>query len=255
MYTLTVENLYKKFGEQTVLKGVSLKAKKGEVISIIGSSGSGKSTFLRCINLLEKPNEMTMTLNNKVINFARDNDGFIKILKPIELQSMRSRLTMVFQHFNLWSHMTVLRNVMEAQIRVQKVKVKEAKERAIHYLDKVGIDASMHNKYPAFLSGGQQQRVSIARALAMEPEVMLFDEPTSALDPELVGEVLGMMQQLAEDGRTMIMVTHEISFARKVSDQILFLHQGVIEEQGPPSELLDNPKSPRLKAFLSNGLK
>lgn len=255
MYKLEIEDLYKNFGDQPVLKGVSLKAKQGEVISIIGSSGSGKSTFLRCINLLEEPNEMTMKLNNKVINLTRDNNGMIKMLKPADLQSMRSKLTMVFQHFNLWSHMTVLRNVMEAQIRVQKATIKDAKERATHYLEKVGIDPSMYEKYPAFLSGGQQQRVSIARALAMEPEVMLFDEPTSALDPELVGEVLGMMQQLAEEGRTMIMVTHEISFARSVSDQILFLHQGVIEEQGAPSEVIDNPKSPRLKAFLSNGLK
>ena len=255
MYKLEIDDLYKNFGDNPVLKGVSLKAKQGEVISIIGSSGSGKSTFLRCINLLEQPNEMTMKLNNKVINLVRDRHGLIKILNPHELQSMRSKLTMVFQHFNLWSHMTVLRNVMEAQIRVQNIKEKEAKERAIHYLEKVGIDVSMHDKYPAFLSGGQQQRVSIARALAMEPEVMLFDEPTSALDPELVGEVLSMMQKLAEDGRTMIMVTHEISFARSVSDKILFLHKGVIEEQGPPSEVLDNPKSDRLKAFLSNGLK
>lgn len=187
---LVVTELHKHYGEHEVLKGVSLSASAGDVISIIGSSGSGKSTLLRCINFLEKPTEGTLWVNEKEIRLVRDKDGQLKVFDKKQLQLLRTRLTMVFQHFNLWSHMTVLENVMEAPIQVLGIRRAEARERAIRYLDKVGIDERARAKYPSSLSGGQQQRVSIARALAMEPEVLLFDEPTSALDPELVGEVL-----------------------------------------------------------------
>lgn len=198
---LSVTELHKRYGDHEVLKGVSLQAAAGDVISIIGSSGSGKSTFLRCINFLEKPSEGSISLNNENINLVRDKDGQLKVADKEQLRKLRTCLTMVFQHFNLWSHMTVLDNVMEAPVRVLGISKQEARERAIKYLDKVGIDARARDKYPVHLSGGQQQRVSIARALAMEPEVLLFDEPTSALDPELVAEVLRIMQQLAEEGK------------------------------------------------------
>lgn len=234
---LSVTELHKRYGDHEVLKGVSLQAAAGDVISIIGSSGSGKSTFLRCINFLEKPSEGSISLNNENINLVRDKDGQLKVADKEQLRKLRTRLTMVFQHFNLWSHMTVLDNVMEAPVRVLGISKQEARERAIKYLDKVGIDARARDKYPVHLSGGQQQRVSIARALAMEPEVLLFDEPTSALDPELVAEVLRIMQQLAEEGKTMVVVTHEMEFARHVSSQVIFLHQGKIEEQGSPESL------------------
>ncbi|EJL89350.1 amino acid transporter [Pantoea sp. RIT-PI-b] len=252
---LSVTELHKRYGEHEVLKGVSLQANAGDVISIIGSSGSGKSTFLRCINFLEKPSEGTITVNNQQINLVRDTDGQLKVANKEQLRMLRTRLTMVFQHFNLWSHMTVLDNVTEAPIQVLGLSKAEARERAIKYLDKVGIDARARAKYPVHLSGGQQQRVSIARALAMEPEVLLFDEPTSALDPELVGEVLRIMQKLAEEGKTMVVVTHEMEFARHVSNHVIFLHQGKIEEQGTPDELFGNPKSPRLQQFLKGSLK
>jgi histidine transport system ATP-binding protein len=252
---LAVTELHKRYGDHEVLKGVSLAANAGDVISIIGSSGSGKSTFLRCINFLEKPSEGTISLNNENIRMVRDKDGQLRVFDKKQLQLLRTRLTMVFQHFNLWSHMTVLENVMEAPIQVLGLSKAEARERSVRYLDKVGIDARAQIKYPVHLSGGQQQRVSIARALAMEPEVLLFDEPTSALDPELVGEVLRIMQKLAEEGKTMVVVTHEMEFARHVSSHVIFLHQGLIEEQGPPAELFGNPKSPRLQQFLSGALK
>ncbi|XXN65667.1 histidine ABC transporter ATP-binding protein HisP [Enterobacter ludwigii] len=252
---LSVTELHKRYGEHEVLKGVSLQANAGDVISIIGSSGSGKSTFLRCINFLEKPSEGTIVVNNQQINLVRDTDGQLKVANKEQLRMLRTRLTMVFQHFNLWSHMTVLDNVTEAPIQVLGLSKAEARERAIKYLDKVGIDARARAKYPVHLSGGQQQRVSIARALAMEPEVLLFDEPTSALDPELVGEVLRIMQKLAEEGKTMVVVTHEMEFARHVSNHVIFLHQGKIEEQGTPDELFGNPKSPRLQQFLKGSLK
>ncbi|MCW6032665.1 histidine ABC transporter ATP-binding protein HisP [Pantoea sp. JK] len=252
---LSVTELHKRYGEHEVLKGVSLQANAGDVISIIGSSGSGKSTFLRCINFLEKPSEGTIAVNNQQINLVRDTDGQLKVANKEQLRMLRTRLTMVFQHFNLWSHMTVLDNVTEAPIQVLGLSKAEARERAIKYLDKVGIDARARAKYPVHLSGGQQQRVSIARALAMEPEVLLFDEPTSALDPELVGEVLRIMQKLAEEGKTMVVVTHEMEFARHVSNHVIFLHQGKIEEQGSPDELFGNPKSPRLQQFLKGSLK
>ena len=254
MYKLSIDGLHKCYGDHEVLKGVSLKANTGDVISLIGASGSGKSTFLRCINFLETPNEGAMSLDGQSIRMVNDRDG-MRVADADELQRIRTRLAMVFQHFNLWSHMTVLENVTMAPRRVLGLSKKAAEERAHRYLDKVGLASRVAEQYPAFLSGGQQQRVAIARALAMEPEVLLFDEPTSALDPELVGEVLKVIQGLAEEGRTMIMVTHEMSFARKVSSQVLFLHQGLIEEQGPPEEVLGNPQSERLRQFLSGSLK
>lgn len=254
MYKLTVENLYKRFGDNEVLKGVSLKARAGDVVSMIGASGSGKSTMLRCINFLERADAGAIALDGEAI-VTRDAPGGMQVASPAQLQRLRTRLAMVFQHFNLWSHMTVLENITMAPRRVLGVSTREAEERARRYLDKVGLPARVASQYPAFLSGGQQQRVAIARALAMEPEVMLFDEPTSALDPELVGEVLKVIQGLAEEGRTMIMVTHEMSFARKVSSQVLFLHKGLVEEEGAPEDVLGNPKSERLQQFLSGNLK
>ncbi|WP_300001009.1 histidine ABC transporter ATP-binding protein HisP [uncultured Cedecea sp.] len=252
---LSVTDLHKRYGEHEVLKGVSLNAKAGDVISIIGSSGSGKSTFLRCINFLEKPSEGAISVSNETIQLVRDKDGQLKVADKNQLRLLRTRLTMVFQHFNLWSHMTVLENVMEAPIQVLGLNKAEAKARAVKYLEKVGIDERQHIKYPVHLSGGQQQRVSIARALAMEPEVLLFDEPTSALDPELVGEVLRIMQKLAEEGKTMVVVTHEMEFARHVSSHVIFLHKGRIEEEGTPDAVFNNPKSERLQQFLSGSLK
>ncbi|AJZ96081.1 MULTISPECIES: ABC transporter ATP-binding protein [Pseudomonas] len=253
MYKLTVDGLHKSYGTHEVLKGVSLQAKTGDVISLIGASGSGKSTFLRCINFLETPNDGAMSLDGKPICMVKNHAG-LRVADDRELQRLRTRLAMVFQHFNLWGHMTVLENITIAPRRVLGVSKQEAEDRARRYLEKVGLPARVADQFPAFLSGGQQQRVAIARALAMEPEVMLFDEPTSALDPEVVGEVLKVIHGLAEEGRTMIMVTHEMGFARKVSNQLLFLHQGLVEEQGGP-EILDNPRSERLQQFLSNGLK
>lgn len=254
MYKMTVEGLHKRYGDNEVLKGVSLKAKTGDVICLIGASGSGKSTFLRCINFLETPNEGAMTLDGQLIRMVTDKNG-IRVASEEELQRLRTQLAMVFQHFNLWSHMTVLENITLAPRRVLGVSKKEAEERARRYLDKVGLASRVADQYPAFLSGGQQQRVAIARALAMEPQVMLFDEPTSALDPELVGEVLRVIQGLAEEGRTMIMVTHEMNFARKVASHVMFLHQGLVEEQGTPEAVLDHPNSERLRQFLSGNLK
>jgi histidine transport system ATP-binding protein len=254
-YKLAVKDLHKKYGQHEVIKGVSLCAKAGDVISIIGSSGSGKSTFLRCLNFLEKPCVGSIFVNGKEIHMTLDTDGQFNVADQKELQLLRTKLTMVFQHFNLWSHMTVLENVMAAPMKVLGISKDEAQERAIRYLEKVGIDERARAKYPAHLSGGQQQRVSIARALAMEPEVLLFDEPTSALDPELVGEVLKIMQKLAEEGKTMVVVTHEMGFARNVSNHVIFLHQGKIEEEGHPDEVLANPKSERLQQFLSGSLK
>ncbi|WP_296261777.1 MULTISPECIES: ABC transporter ATP-binding protein [unclassified Pseudomonas] len=254
MYKLTIDGLHKSYGDHEVLKGVSLKANVGDVICLIGASGSGKSTFLRCINFLEQPNDGAMSLDGQQIRMVSDATG-MKVADPAELQRIRTRLAMVFQHFNLWSHMTVLENITMAPRRVLGVSKVEAEDRARKYLEKVGLPARVADQYPAFLSGGQQQRVAIARALAMEPEIMLFDEPTSALDPELVGEVLKVIQGLAEEGRTMILVTHEMGFARKVANQVVFLHQGQIEEIGRPDDVLGNPKSERLKQFLSGNLK
>lgn len=252
MNALTVENIQKSYGNHKVLHGISLSAKRGEVISIIGSSGSGKSTFLRCINFLEQPDSGRVSLDDLTIDI-----GSGKARRPAHgaLQKLRTRLAMVFQHFNLWAHMTVLENVSMAPVYALNVSKEEARVRAIGYLEKVGLDARFHDSYPAHLSGGQQQRVAIARALAVEPEVMLFDEPTSALDPELVGEVLKIMQELAQEGRTMIVVTHEMGFARHASTQVVFLHGGKIEEQGKPEQIFGNPQSERLRQFLALDLK
>ncbi|MCV2369191.1 ABC transporter ATP-binding protein [Roseateles oligotrophus] len=252
--SLIVENLHKRYGERVVLKGVSLSAKTGDVITLIGSSGSGKSTFLRCLNLLEQPFEGRLSLAGEELKLVRDSDGSLKADDAKQLQRWRSRLAMVFQNFNLWGHRTVLENVIEAPVYVLGVPKAEAIEKAEALLARVGVS---HRKdaYPAQLSGGEQQRVAIARALAVEPEVMLFDEPTSALDPELVGEVLKVMRDLAAEGRTMIVVTHEMGFAREVSNYTMFLHQGRVEEEGNPREVLVRPQSPRLQQFLSGGLK
>ena len=254
MNALEIRTRQKSYGSVEVLKGVSLQAKAGDVISIIGSSGSGKSTFLRCINLLEQPNAGEIVLNGEPLKLLADKAGGLKAADPRQLQRMRSRLAMVFQHFNLWSHMSALENVMEAPVHVLGMDKKAAREKAEHYLDKVGV-SHRRGAYPAHMSGGEQQRVAIARALAMEPEVMLFDEPTSALDPELVGEVLKVMQDLALEGRTMVVVTHEMGFAREVSNQLVFLHKGVVEERGVPRDVLANPQSERLQQFLAGSLK
>ncbi|SAL13047.1 ABC transporter-like protein [Caballeronia sordidicola] len=252
---LFVDGLHKQYGDHEVLKGVSLKAKAGDVISVIGSSGSGKSTMLRCINFLEQPNQGRIFVDGEEIRTLKDKFGALKVAEPKQLQRMRTRLSMVFQHFNLWSHLSVLENVMEAPVKVLGLSKQEAQDRARKYLEKVGLAPRLEKQYPSHLSGGQQQRVAIARALAMHPDVMLFDEPTSALDPELVGEVLKVMQTLAEEGRTMIVVTHEMAFARNVSNHVIFLHQGLIEEEGHPDEVFGNTRSDRLKQFLSGSLK
>ena len=254
MQKLLVEDLHKRYGDNEVLKGVSLAANAGDVTCIIGSSGSGKSTLLRCINLLEQPNQGRITLNGEAMRLVPDKHGVLKAADPKQLQRLRSKLAMVFQHFNLWAHMTALENVIEAPMHVLGLNKREAVARAENYLERVGV-AHRKDMYPAHLSGGEQQRVAIARALAMEPEVMLFDEPTSALDPELVGEVLKVMRDLALEGRTMIVVTHEMGFAREVSNRLIFLHKGVIEETGNPREVLANPQSERLRQFLSGSLK
>jgi arginine/ornithine transport system ATP-binding protein len=251
---LQVENIHKRFGNNEVLKGVSLTAHAGDVISIIGSSGSGKSTFLRCINLLEKPHEGRILVAGEELKLAPAANGELNAVDPKQLQRMRTKLAMVFQHFNLWAHMTVLQNIIEAPVHVMGVPRDEAIEIARKYLARVDL-AGMEDRYPAHMSGGQQQRVAIARALAMEPEVMLFDEPTSALDPELVSEVLKVMKNLALEGRTMVVVTHEMGFARDVANHLVFLHKGLIEEEGCPKEVFANPKSERLQQFLSGSLK
>jgi arginine/ornithine transport system ATP-binding protein len=251
---LVADQITKKFGDTEVLRGVSLAAKPGDVIALIGSSGSGKSTFLRCLNLLERPNSGRIELNGEALKLAADRDGALNASDPGQLRRFRSKISMVFQHFNLWAHMTAERNVTEGLTVVLGLSHAEAQEKARHYLQKVGV---IHRKdaYPAHLSGGEQQRVAIARALAMEPDVMLFDEPTSALDPELVGEVLRVMRAVAEEGRTMIVVTHEMSFAREVSNEVIFLSKGVVAERGRPEEMLLKPQTERLRAFLANSLK
>ncbi|MBL4905908.1 MAG: ATP-binding cassette domain-containing protein [Sneathiella sp.] len=248
---LDVEDLHKSFGSVDVLKGISLTAHKGDVISILGSSGSGKSTFLRCLNLLEIPNAGRVTFLGDTIAMTQDKAGNPKPQNMKQVEKVRSKLAMVFQGFNLWSHMTVLENVIEAPVHVLGVSKADAIKAAEALLDKVGI-LDRKDYYPSHLSGGQQQRAAIARALAMNPDVMLFDEPTSALDPELVGEVLKVMVDLAKEGRTMIVVTHEMKFARNVSSHVVFLHEGKIEEQGPPDQMFDTPKSDRFRQFLAN---
>lgn len=247
---LEVTGLHKRYGSLEVLKGIDLTALSGDVISIIGSSGSGKSTFLRCINLLEIPSAGDVRLHGELIDMRSTRGGEREPVSMRQVERIRSRLAMVFQSFNLWSHMTILENIIEVPVHVLKVPKKEAIEKAEALLHKVGL-YERREYYPNHLSGGQQQRAAIARALAVDPEVMLFDEPTSALDPELVGEVLGVMRSLAEEGRTMLVVTHEMSFAKEVSNKLMFLHQGVVEEQGDPKLVFANPSSERFKQFIS----
>ncbi len=257
-WLLEATDIVKRFGQNEVLRGVSVRARQGDVIAMIGASGSGKSTFLRCLNLLEAPHAGRIALGGETLalvpDTARDAGGALKAADVAQLQRFRSRMAMVFQHFNLWAHLTALENVIEAPMQVLGLSRAEAVARAEAHLQRVGV---YHRKdaYPAHLSGGEQQRVAIARALAMDPQVMLFDEPTSALDPELVGEVLRVMRGVAEEGRTMIVVTHEMSFAREVSNHLVFLHQGRLEEEGNPHEVLSRPRSERLQAFLANALK
>jgi ABC-type histidine transport system ATPase subunit len=248
--TLVVEDIHKSFGDHEVLKGISLTAREHNVISILGASGSGKSTFLRCINLLEMPTSGRIHLHGDHIEIVKDSRGNSRPKSMRQVEHMRTKLGMVFQQFNLWTHMTVIENVMEGPVTVLKQPKNEVRERAEAMLERVGL-SERKNYYPSGLSGGQQQRVAIARALCMEPDVMLFDEPTSALDPELVGEVLLVMRKLAEEGRTMIVVTHEMGFARDVSTEVVFLHQGLIEEQGAPAQMFKDQKSERFRQFLS----
>ncbi|MNF41363.1 Arginine--pyruvate transaminase AruH [compost metagenome] len=245
-----VESIHKRFGQFEVLKGVSLTAHEGGVVSLIGASGSGKSTLLRCINMLEIPNQGTVTVDGESIRLTTNRIGEPVVADQKQLTRIRSRLGMVFQSFNLWPHRTVLENLIEAPIQVLRESRAEALERAEALLERVGLAAKRH-EYPSFLSGGQQQRVAIARALAVEPKVMLFDEPTSALDPELVGEVLRVIRSLAEEGRTMILVTHEMAFARDVSSHVAFLHQGRIEEEGSPQDVFLRPRSERCRQFVT----
>jgi len=249
---LAVEDLYKSFGDVEVLRGVSLMAREGDVISVIGSSGSGKSTMLRCINLLEIPDSGVIRVGGEEIVMRRRRGGGSEATDRRQVERLRASLGMVFQSFNLWSHMTVLENVMEAPVHVLKRPKVEVRELAGEILARVGLD-DRRDYYPAHLSGGQQQRAAIARALAMEPRVMLFDEPTSALDPELVGEVLRVMRSLAGEGRTMIVVTHEMGFARDVSSEVIFLHEGRVEEQGAPAKVFETPDSERCRQFLAVG--
>ena len=239
---IEVKNLEKSFGKFRVLKGINEKVKDGEVVCIIGPSGSGKSTFLRCLNLLEEPTGGDVILDGEKINAA-----------GVDIDVIREKLGMVFQNFNLFPHMTVMGNITLAPIKVKGQAQTEAEETARRLLETVGL-SDKADSYPSSLSGGQKQRVAIARALAMNPEIMLFDEPTSALDPEMVGEVLAVMKSLAEDGMTMIIVTHEMGFAREVADRVLFIDQGVVLEQGTPEELFGNPQHERTKSFLSKVL-
>ena len=250
---LIVEDLHKSFGDVEVLKGVHLDAHEGDVISMLGSSGSGKSTFLRCLNLLETPNSGSVTLHGETIRMRIDKYGQPVPEDMKQVIRMRAKLGMVFQSFNLWAHMTVLQNVTESLIHVLEMPKSEALERAEATLHKVGM-FDRREYYPAHISGGQQQRAAIARALAMEPEVMLFDEPTSALDPELVGEVLKVMRNLADEGTTMIVVTHEVGFARDVSNKVIFLHEGQIEAEGPPQQMFGHSESERFRKFLTRAL-
>ncbi|MBP2300290.1 ABC transporter ATP-binding protein [Azospirillum picis] len=249
---VVVEDLHKRFGELEVLKGVSLTAREGDVITLIGSSGSGKSTLLRCINMLEIPDDGRIVIGGEAIALKKKRGNTVPA-DARQVERLRTRLGMVFQSFNLWTHMTILQNVIEAPVHVLGVPKAEAVDRARMLLDKVGILAKA-DAYPVQLSGGQQQRAAIARALAMQPKVMLFDEPTSALDPELVGEVLRVIRQLADEGSTMILVTHEMGFAREVASKVVFLHQGRIEEEGSPDKVLTDPDSDRVRQFLSRHL-
>lgn len=247
---LDLQDIHKNYGSLQVLKGVSLTAYDGDVISILGSSGSGKSTLLRCINLLESPSSGKIFIGSEELALT-DKKGSLVAKNPKQLEKLRSKIGFVFQNFNLWPHKTILQNIIEGPTQVLKQPKTDAIVEAERLLDKVGL-LDKKNAYPDNLSGGQRQRVAIARALAMKPQVLLFDEPTSALDPELVNEVLSVMRELATEGRTMLIVTHEMRFAREVSDKIVFLHQGRIEEIGTPDDVFDNPKSERVREFMAS---
>jgi len=247
---IEIKDLHKSFGDLNVLNGVNISAKQGEVISLIGSSGSGKSTLLRCANLLENSQQGEIKFSGKEIKWKGSGDNRAPA-DPNQVRLMRTNLSMVFQQFNLWSHMTVLQNVVEAPISVLGLAREKAEDNAHAYLNKVGIGEKW-NAFPSELSGGQQQRAAIARALCMEPSALLFDEPTSALDPELEQEVIKVIKDLALEGRTMIIVTHDMKLAADVSNHVVFLHQGLIEEEGSPNSLFKSPKSERLQKFLSS---
>jgi polar amino acid transport system ATP-binding protein len=246
------EGVHKRFGRQEVLKGISLEVLPGEVLCLLGPSGSGKSTFLRCINHLEKINAGLLSVDGELVGY-RAVGGKLHEMRESEVARRRAKIGMVFQHFNLFPHMTALENATCAPIYVKRTPRDQARAHARELLDRVGL-ADKLDAYPSQLSGGQQQRVAIARALAMDPKLMLFDEPTSALDPELVGDVLQAMQQLGREGMTMIVVTHEMGFAREVADEVVFMDAGVVVEAGPPAEVLDSPRHERTKAFLSKVL-
>ncbi len=246
---IVADRVCKNFGALQVLKGITLEVGRGEVLCLIGPSGSGKSTFLRCINHLEQVNAGRLYVDGELVGYRQKGDKLYE-LHPRDAAKQRRDIGMVFQHFNLFPHRTALENIVEAPTQVKKVKKADAIVKAKELLDRVGM-ADKANAYPAQLSGGQQQRVAIARALAMDPKLMLFDEPTSALDPELVGEVLQVMRELAADGMTMVVVTHEMGFAREVADQLVFMDAGVVVESGVPRELLADPKHERTKSFLS----
>jgi len=246
---IKVENITKSFGSLEVLKGVSLHVAPGEVVVVIGPSGSGKSTLLRCINYLEKINSGKIFIDDQLIGKKEVNGRFVDAPNK-DIYRMRADIGMVFQRFNLFPHRTVLENLIEAPILIRKLNKKEAEARAIKLLEKVGL-SDKANSYPAHLSGGQQQRVAIARALAMEPKIMLFDEPTSALDPELVGEVLSVMKDLVKEGMTMVVVTHEMGFAREMADRVIFMDEGKILEEGQPFRIFTNPQHLRTREFLA----
>lgn len=247
---IVADNIYKSFGKLDVLKGVSLTVKKGEVVVIIGPSGSGKSTFLRCLNYIETIDQGYITVDGQPVGKVKLPDGRIVDDSRKNIYRLRSQIGMVFQRFNLFPHLTALRNVMEGPLTVNKAPFSVAKALAEELLAKVGL-ADKADSYPSQLSGGQQQRVAIARALAMKPKAMLFDEPTSALDPELVGEVLAVIKDLARDGMTMVVVTHEMSFAREIADRVIFMDQGRILEEATPQQIFTNPRNPRTREFLS----
>ena len=247
---IEIKDLHKSFGDLNVLNGVNISAKQGEVISLIGSSGSGKSTLLRCANLLENSQQGEIKFSGEEIKWKGSGDNRAPA-DPNQVRLMRTNLSMVFQQFNLWSHMTVLQNVVEAPVSVLGLTREKAENNAYAYLNKVGIGEKW-NAFPSELSGGQQQRAAIARALCMEPSALLFDEPTSALDPELEQEVIKVIKDLALEGRTMIIVTHDMKLAADVSNHVVFLHQGLIEEEGSPNSLFKSPKSERLQKFLSS---
>ena len=247
---IEIKDLHKYFGDLNVLNGVNISAKQGEVISLIGSSGSGKSTLLRCANLLENSQQGEINFSGEKIKWKGSGDNRTPA-DPNQVRLMRTNLSMVFQQFNLWSHMTVLQNVVEAPVSVLGLAREKAEDNAHAYLNKVGIGEKW-NAFPSELSGGQQQRAAIARALCMEPSALLFDEPTSALDPELEQEVIKVIKDLALEGRTMIIVTHDMKLAADVSNHVVFLHQGLIEEEGSPNSLFKSPKSERLQKFLSS---